>query len=400
MLDHLKALVCFARGEREKAMALGLAGLRHCEERALIPAQLIINRFGVARMLIEGGRADQGREVLGVIESQTEFIAAWHLAGAMALLEAWAAHKVGDEARRDAYLGKAMTLARGERERHRMRQGWSRPALEELVPIALERGIETEMARSLIRDCDLSPPSHPLESWPWPVRVYTLGRFEVVVDDRPLEFGRKAPKRTIALLKAIIALGGCEVHEQRLCDALWPDLEGDAAREALAAALHRLRRLLGGSEVIRQTEGMLSLNEQRCFVDVWAFERGVELRGGQRAALRLYRGGFLQSDTEAPWSTSMRERLRGKFVRALQATARELEAVGRCEEAIDLYARGIEADDLVESLYQGLMRSYQNLGRRAEAASAYRRLRQTLSVTLGIQPAAESQRLFEELRLQ
>jgi len=272
--------------------------------------------------------------------------------------------------------------------------------LAELLPLALERGIETAAARALIRERNLSPPSGLPEVWPWPVRIYTLGRFEVLVNDAPLEFGRKAPKRTIALLKAIIALGGKDVREQRVCDALWPDLEGDAARDALAAALYRLRRLLGANEAVRQLDGALSLNEQRCFVDAWAFEGSVEQPGREQSALKLYRGGFLQGDTEAPWGASMRERLRGKFVRTLQASARKLENVERYEEAIHLYSRGIEADDLVEPFYQGLMRSYQNLGRHAEAASAYRRLRQTLSVTLGVQPGLESQRLFEELRLQ
>lgn len=400
ILDHLKALVSFARGEREKAMALSLAALRRCEERALMPAQLIIHRLGVARMLIEGGRADQGREVLAAIESQREFIVAWHLAGTVALLKGWAAHKRGDESLRDTYLSKAMRLARDERERHRMCQSWYRLALEELVPIALVRAIETDTACGLIRDCHLSPPPHMPESWLWPVRVHTFGRFEVLVDDKLLEFGRKAPKRTIALLKAIIALGGRDVPEQCLCDALWPDLEGDAAREALAAALHRLRRLLGASDVIRQVEGTLSLNDQRCFVDAWAFEIGIERPGEERAALELYRGGFLEGDGEAPWSASMRERLRGRFVRALETIARELETVSQYEEAIDLYLRGIDADNLVEPFYQGLMRSYQKLGRGGEGISAYRRLRQTLSVTLGLQPGFESQRLFEELRRQ
>jgi DNA-binding SARP family transcriptional activator len=131
---------------------------------------------------------------------------------------------------------------------------------------------------------------------------------------------------------------------------------------------------------------------------VWTFESGIEQPGEQRAALELYRGSFLQGDGETPWSASMRERLRGKFVRALQTVAHELEMPGRYEEAIDLYLRGIDADDLIEPFYQGLMRSYQHLGRCTEAASAYRRMRQALSVTLGVQPGLESQRLFEDLR--
>ncbi|MEQ1879743.1 MAG: bacterial transcriptional activator domain-containing protein [Burkholderiales bacterium] len=75
------------------------------------------------------------------------------------------------------------------------------------------------------------------------------------------------------------------------------------------------------------------------------------------------------------------------------------EKAGRHEAAIDLYSRGISADPLVEPFYQGLMRCYDKLNRRTEAASAYRRLRETLSIVLGVAPSSASQRLFEALRL-
>ena len=99
------------------------------------------------------------------------------------------------------------------------------------------------------------------------------------------------------------------------------------------------------------------------------------------------------------WAVPMRERLRAKFIHVVGKLGSSFEADGCYDKAIELYARGIDADDLVETFYQGLMRCYEHLDRRAEAASAYRRLRQTLSVTLGIPPSDESQRLFATLRL-
>ena len=96
----------------------------------------------------------------------------------------------------------------------------------------------------------------------------------------------------------------------------------------------------------------------------------------------------------------LRERLRSKFIQAVGKQGALLEKTGSYEQAIELYIRGIEADGLVEFFYQGLMRCYEKLDRRAEAASTYRRLRQTLSVTLGVPPSSESQRLFATLRAQ
>ena len=37
---------------------------------------------------------------------------------------------------------------------------------------------------------------------------FTLGRFEVQINGETLEFSRKLPRKTLLLLKAIVALGG------------------------------------------------------------------------------------------------------------------------------------------------------------------------------------------------
>ena len=51
-----------------------------------------------------------------------------------------------------------------------------------------------------------------------------------------------------------------------------------------------------------------------------------------------------------------------------------------------------------EPIYQGLMRCYEKLDRRTEAIGAYRRLRQTLSLTLGLHPSASTEKLYQSLR--
>ena len=94
----------------------------------------------------------------------------------------------------------------------------------------------------------------------------------------------------------------------------------------------------------------------------------------------------------------MREHLRGRFIRAIQSIGDALEKSGRYCEGLEYYTRGIEADDLVEPFYQGAIRGLFQLDRAAEAASMFRRLRQTLSLTLGVPPSAESQKLFETVR--
>ncbi len=396
VLETARSWVAFGCDEFARALEHNRAALKIAETTGpyATVAWTLPNR---AYMLIAAGQPELACTPLESIKAEPRLVDYERIGGAVALLDAWQALRSGDEARCQEALRESLCLAKDERDRLRMR--WYPKALAELLPMALERGIETDAARTLIRECRIIPSPHASDSWPWPLKVYTLGRFEVLLDEKPLGFGRKAPKRTLALFKALIALGGTDVPEQRLIDALWPEQEGDAASESLAAALHRLRRLLGANDTIRQSGGKLSLNSQCAFVDAWAFEKAAETPGRERLALSLYEGGFLQGEGE-PWAASMRERLRGRFVRTVEIAARNIESSGQYEAAIGLYSRGIEMDELIEPFYRGLMRCYSNLGRPAEAAGVFRRLRQTLSITLGTKPSAESQRLFETLRLQ
>ena len=85
----------------------------------------------------------------------------------------------------------------------------------------------------------------------------------------------KAPKRPLAVLKAIISMGCSGVPAQRLADALWPDREGDHAMGALEVALRRLRELLRDPDAVVVGEGRVSLNRELVWCDVEAFEELV-----------------------------------------------------------------------------------------------------------------------------
>jgi DNA-binding SARP family transcriptional activator len=394
VLLTVRAWVAFSRDEMEIALRHAQAAIENIDRWGPIIVQGW-NLPNQAYLQICAGRISLAREPLERIRSHAWLLSYGRFQGTVALIEAWEALKLSRETRCHEALRECLRLAHDEGERHRMR--WYPAALQELLPIALDLDIEPEVVRTLIRECRLDAPADASDRWPWPIKIYALGHFELLIDDQPLEFGRKTPKRTLALLKALIALGGTGVTEQKLIDALWPVQEADAAIESLAAALHRLRRLLGGNDSIHQSGGLLSLNEKRIFIDARRFETEIDDPTKRSLALHLYRGGFLQDDNES-WAASMRERLRSKFVRAIETVGRQLESTGHWQEAIDLYLRGLATDELIEPFYRGLMRSYKMLDRSAEAASAFRRLRQILSVTLGTKPSDESQKLFDTLR--
>jgi DNA-binding SARP family transcriptional activator len=271
-------------------------------------------------------------------------------------------------------------------------------AMPPLFQLAFEEGIEVDVINDLIRMFRLKPTKDAPDNWPWPVRIFTLGRFEAQINGEKLEFSRKLPRKTLLLLKAIVALGGRDVPEQALCDTLWVDEEGDAARNALSITILRLRKLLGSNDSVIHQGGKVSLNPEMCWVDAWVFEaRLADIELDSQKVLALYGGNFLPEDEGESWSVAPRERLRGKFIDALSRYGTTLESEGDLPGAVQCYMRGTDADPIVESFHQGLMRCYERLGKRTEALSAYRRLKHTLSVLLGVPPSDLTQRLFHDM---
>lgn len=348
--------------------------------------------------LVETGAIDEAR---AAIEDQRAAIMGTAIACFEPLLkcaEARIAELKGDSAAVKEIVRSMWSEARQE-DRGRY-LAWMMPWIPRFAALALDEGIETEYVARLARHYRWKPPEHASDRWPWPIRIYTLGKFEIFVDGQLLQFGRKAPKKPLAVLKVIIALGDRNVPEAHLLDLVWPDLEGDAAGRALDITLHRLRNWLRHPDAIRQKARHVSLGPEVCWVDAWHFEHETRSDGMLRpeAVVGLYQGSFLAEDEEAPWIVGYRERLRSRFVGLVTSTARSLERGGALDDAVAMYLRGIEADELAEPFYEGLMRCYQRLGRIPEALGTYRRLRQILSVTLGVRPGAASEQLYESLR--
>src|SRR6202046_714119 len=179
-------------------------------------------------------------------------------------------------------------------------------------------------------------------------RVHVLGRFRLLMGDTPITVSSRLRKPQ-ELLQVLVAFGGTEVSAGVLIDALWPDSEGDAAYHALESALYRLRQLLGARDAVRMEGGKVSLNRDQLWVDMWEFEeelqRPRDSRGNDIERVgrlrRLYKGHFLQHETEKPWVLKARQELRDQLLRAIRDAARACEHARHWDDAANLYRSGI-----------------------------------------------------------
>lgn len=210
--------------------------------------------------------------------------------------------------------------------------------------------------------------------------------------------GRKAQRRVLDLLSAIVGFGGEEVHRDSVAAALWPELDGGAARDAFEIALHRLRKLLGRDDAVLLLHGKLNLNPELTWTDVGAFERlavadpSLDIDSVRRA-LALYKGPFLASYEDSAWLFPARERIRARYVRLVTVTGQWFEEAGNQRDAILVYGKALEFEPLAEALYRSLIGCLAREGRRAEALEVYRRCRQMLSVVLSLAPSPETEAL-------
>jgi len=195
-----------------------------------------------------------------------------------------------------------------------------------------------------------------------PVRVFTLGRFQVKVEGAPLRFGRKAQRRPLDLLKLLIAYGGEGVSAEQIAEDLWPDAEGDAALAALRTTLSRLRKLIGARAVLGDVRG-LTLNQEACWVDMLALQRRLADANGAPLAhtaleevLSLCRGEFLPGESHLPPVLSARARLQRLLLRRFAEFGQQFEQAGQTARAIDLYRRCLEIDGGAEDLARRLER--------------------------------------------
>lgn len=374
--------------------------------------------------LFDGGRRDEAddclSEALDICRGMNglEFHAC--ISGARFALDR------GNEEQLVHFLRRGMTL--GARYGYMNMPRWNDWHISRLCAKALEQGIETEYVQKLIAFRGLVPPiSQPhgrrehhvmvLENWPYPVKIYTFGNFRLLREVESVEFGGNGQQKPLTMLKVLIALGGRDVPASRLSDILWPDAEGDSAHKSFEITLLRLRRLLGKEGAVQLKAGTLNLDPRSCWVDLWAFEDIIgRTRGSGRwstavtgnaspetislseKAIAMYKGHFLESDAQQPWTSQIRESTRSSLLRLVASLGRYYESIARWEKASECYQKGIETDNLAEEFYRRLMVCLDRLGRKAEAVRVYHECSSALSSALGITPSEKTTAMYTKIR--
>ena len=125
------------------------------------------------------------------------------------------------------------------------------------------------------------------------VDIRLLGGFEVEVDGVPVAADAWSRRHASHLVKVLALAPGRRMHREQVLDALWPDVDIDAAAARMHKAAHFARTALGRGDGVVLTRGTVALlPADEVTVDVATFEAAVRA-GRIDEALDRYRGELL-----------------------------------------------------------------------------------------------------------
>jgi len=227
------------------------------------------------------------------------------------------------------------------------------------------------------------------------LRIRLLGDLDLRLGDESLP--RLESARAESLLGYLLVHRAAPQPRQGIAFLLWPDSTEAQARTNLRHVLHNLRRALPGADrLLEITPRTLWWRpDVPCLLDLASFEQALD-DGRLEAAVEAY-GGDLLAGAYDDWLLEERERLRARYLDALERLTREAEARGDAVAAIGHAERLVRDDPLREDAHRRLMRLHDAAGDRARALRAYHVCAATLQRELGIDPSPATRAAYEAL---
>lgn len=187
-----------------------------------------------------------------------------------------------------------------------------------------------------------------------------FGGLYLTTDGKTIPISSLVGKQLIALLTYLICNYKQSVSKEKIIDIFWPDSENPS--NALKFAIHRLRKALGNVVGLPDVEMIVTTANGYQFnpaisveLDTEVFEKTVLEANSEenfelyRKAVDLYYGDFLEG-VDIEWVLTDRGYYRSIFVQICNTLAGRYLQESKIEEAVDICERGLDADELDETL--------------------------------------------------
>ncbi len=391
--------------EFEKAIPILQAAEKNCK-RAGFGSGLKTCKFLLIFALAKVNKKEQSLAVFDELKIIQEGTTSKHLELKVFLADAWLAIEY-EEVSDDIYVKVEKFLGFARENGIVNYFGKLNHVLSAVYGYALSEKIEVGYVLTLIGLQRIQPDNFGriLPEWPWPVRITTLGRFSITVNNQPLDLSRQSA-RPLQLLKFLVSRARAPIPVPELIESLWPELDGEKGINNYKVTLSRLRKLIGKEAVI-QNDNRLFLSRANCWVDAWVVQGLVKraqreefLLGKQlnrsHQLLELSKGAFLPNDSDY-WLMSYRDEIRKDYLDLLSAVTEGFVEDKKFDEAIELGKNGLTIDDANEAIYISMMKAYQKLNQVEAIENLYSQYQKIIQVRYGIEPSNTIKEIYQDL---
>ena len=214
--------------------------------------------------------------------------------------------------------------------------------------------------------------------------------------------GPATQRHRLALLALLASSRSRPQSRDKLVAWLWPERDGEHARNLLNQGVHALRRAIGEAGII-SVQNELRLDPAAVACDVVAFEDAIAA-GELERAIGLYTGPFLDgfhlpgASGFEQWADGERARLRRSYTRSLESLAQSAEERREWRSAVERW-RGLVAEEPYDArMTLRLMRALERAGDRAGALRQARLHTLLLEQEFGAGPDPDVAVLVDRLR--
>ncbi|MBL8055187.1 MAG: protein kinase [Anaerolineales bacterium] len=226
--------------------------------------------------------------------------------------------------------------------------------------------------------------------------IHLLGKFEIVVDGRPVDLPLRAGQ---ALLAYLALNAGAAVRRELLAGLLWPDMAEATAKANLRHTLWRVRKALGpAGTLLAADEAAISLGPADT---LWLDAGGIGAPAAETslealmAVVAAYQGELLPGFYD-DWVLLERERLQAAYEAKMDPLLEKLTAAERWGAVLEWGERWIALGRVPEAAYRALIVAHGARGDASQAAGVYRRCVEALRRELGVSPAAATRAAYEQ----
>lgn len=423
-LDEERARFYLLRGDRAKARGL-LGNLIAAREKTGNEAGVKTVKLLLYRIcLIEGeteGLAEKIRELTDFFHDQN--LSYYEASASLLLAETY--FRTNNRKEMFAPLQRALDLTarfdyeswlRGEIQRNP--QLFSDEEVIERLPLDMRETAANKDLKEKSQDsAPLSILHSPLSTQPIiDLTVKTLGFVEIYRDpSKPFAPDAWTTKRARDIFCYIATSPYRRVEKDVLIDVFWRDEDLETIEKNFHPTISHIRKALNSRQTFKQKflvfrDGAYSLNPELIYsIDTEEFETAVAeaekakreknaeiFRENLETARALYRGEFMAGVYE-DWAEERRHYYVEQFSRVLSGLAKLAFSEKKWSNALKFANEILQIDPFREDAHRLIMKVFAAQGKRAKVKEQFETLQDYLKKELGVTPAPETRRVFQEL---